>query len=68
MHLIHSNKAPFYFADIVTPPSVSSRVDGFGPPAAPVTSSHVTQTWSVYCFSYAAPAAWNTTAITATTH
>jgi len=47
----------------------SVLVAGFGPPAVLSTSSHgrdskFRQRW----FSYAAPAAWNTTATTVSTH
>ena len=45
----------------------SVLMDGFGPPAVTATSSHGLK-FVQRCFSRAAPAAWNTAAITATTH
>ena len=61
MHLIHIHKAPPYLADIVTPiASVSSRGGLWF-----ASNSRYEQPWmrlkfGQCCFSYAAPAAWNT--------
>jgi len=72
MHLIHNihiHKAPSYLAEIVTPTApVSSRGRLRSASSSRYKQPRMRLKFGQRCFSYAAPAAWNTTAIIATTH
>ena len=61
MHLIHIHKAPSYLADIVTPTaSVSSRGRLRSASSSRYEQPRMRLKFGERCFSYAAPAAWNT--------
>jgi len=69
MHLIYIHKAPSYVADIVTPRgSVSSRGRLWSTSSFRYEQPWMRLKFGQRCFSYAAPAAWNTTTITTTIH
>jgi len=61
MHLIHIHKAPSYLADIVTPTaSISSRGWHRSASSFRCDQPRMRLKFGQRCFSYAAPAAWNT--------